>query len=405
MDPLMGGVSQAVETMIRSLNKLNVHNEVASLDSPGLLDTSSEIIRHELGPARRFWAYNKKLTIWLNENIARFDVVIVHGLWLHYGYAVRKSIERYGNKNLKVFVMPHGMLDPYFQKATGRKLKAIRNTLYWHLIEKHLINTADGIFFTCQTELDLARTTFNGYLPKKELVVGLGVDSPPVYSPAMKTALYSTCPGLMNKKYLLFLSRIHEKKGVDLVITAFEKFYSKQADEAPSTVPMLVLAGPGLDTEYGAGMKLKAEQSKLSGNIIFPGMLTGDAKWGAFYHCEAFVLPSHQENFGIAIIEALACGKPVLISNQVNIWHEIEKEQVGIVADDNEAGVLLMLKYYKLLSVGDKTDLKLLAMDAFERNFSTSQAAKRIVQAIGIQHKQKTITPVQKPISTGSDNY
>jgi glycosyltransferase involved in cell wall biosynthesis len=393
MDPLMGGVSQAVETMIRSLHKLEVHNEVVSLDAPGSLNASSEIIRHELGPESRFWAYNKNLTIWLNENISRFDVIIVHGLWLHYGYAVRKSVKRYGNKNLKVFVMPHGMLDPYFQKAKGRKLKAIRNTLYWHVIEKRLINGADGIFFTCETEKELARTTFNAYLPKKELVVGLGVDLPPAYSSAMKTALYSNCPGLVNKKYLLFLSRIHEKKGVDLVITAFEKFYTKHAQDDPGNVPMLVLAGPGLDTEYGAGMKLIAKQSKLSNNIIFPGMLTGDAKWGAFYHCEAFVLPSHQENFGIAIIEALACGKPVLITNQVNIWREIEKEKVGIVTDDNEAGVLLMLKYYRQLSGAAKIDLHSTAIAAFERNFSTAQAAKRIVQAVAFRAQFKTSVP------------
>jgi glycosyltransferase involved in cell wall biosynthesis len=382
MDPLMGGVSQAVETMVKSLIELGVDNEVVSLDVPGTIQKDSNSIRHELGPENRFWAYTNKLPTWLNQNISRFDVIIVHGLWLHYGYAVRQAVKHYANQNLKVFVMPHGMLDPYFQKAKGRRLKAIRNTFYWHFIEKHLINNADGLFFTCETEMELAKTTFTKYLPKKELIIGLGVDQPPAYTTTMKTALYLNCPEIINKKYLLFISRIHEKKGVDLVIDAFEKFYSKTAETDQADVPMLVLAGPGLNTEYGAKMKLKAKQSKLANYIIFPGMLTGDAKWGAFYHCEAFVLPSHQENFGIAIIEALACGKAVMISDQVNIWREIEKEKVGTVSADNEDGVIEMLKYYNQLSNDDKIDLNAKAKNAFEKHFSTPQAAKKIMRAI-----------------------
>ena len=92
-----------------------------------------------------------------------------------------------------------------------------------------------------------------------------------------------------------------------------------------------MIAGPGLDTAFGREMRQLAESlcpqpSTLTPQpaVFFPDMLTGDAKWGALYGCEAFVLPSHQENFGIAVVEALACGKPVLISNQVNIWREIE---------------------------------------------------------------------------------
>ena len=379
----MGGVSQAVRTMVRSLVETGVDNEILSLDEPGSLQQDPGFIIHEMGPAKGFWAYNKNLGLWLSENISRFDVVIVHGLWLYYGYAVRKAVEQNTRKNLQLLVMPHGMLDPYFQKASGRRIKAIRNTFYWSIIERHLVNNADGLLFTCEEEKELAKTTFKIYKPKKELVIGLGVDQPPVYEISMKDAFSRKCPEIGSKPYLLFLSRIHEKKGADLSIKAFEKTYSPFVSTSPYTIPMLVIAGPGMDNEYGAYIRSLADKSLLSKFIVFPGMLTGPAKWGAFYNCEAFILPSHQENFGIAIIEALACGKPVLISNKVNIWREIAKEKVGFVSTDDEVGALKMMDYYKNLSAGDKILLKTLAIEAYQQNFSTSRAAEKLVNLIG----------------------
>jgi len=378
----MGGVSQAVRTMVRSLVETGVDNEILSLDEPHSLQQEPGFMIHEMGPAKGFWAYNKKLGLWLNENISRFDVVIVHGLWLYYGYAVRKALEQSNRKNLKLLVMPHGMLDPYFQKARGRRIKAIRNSFYWSIIERHLINSADGLLFTCEEEKELAKTTFSMYKPKKELVIGLGVDQPPFYEITMKEAFYRKCPEIASKPYLLFLSRIHEKKGVDLSLKAFEKTYSPFVSTGSHTIPMLVIAGPGMDTEYGAYIRSLADQSIMSKFIVFPGMLTGPAKWGAFYHCEAFMLPSHQENFGIAIIEALACGKPVMISNKVNIWREIVKEKVGFVSTDDDDGAMKMMDFYQDLSAGDKIRLKTIATTAYQQNFSTSGTAEKLVNVI-----------------------
>jgi glycosyltransferase involved in cell wall biosynthesis len=113
---------------------------------------------------------------------------------------------------------------------------------------------------------------------------------------------------------LLYLGRIHPKKGVDDLLKAFRR----TRKEMPN-VPDLVIAGPGLESKFGKAMW------KLAGNdpVYFPGMLEGPAKWGAFQGCEAFVLPSHQENFGIAVVEAMACKRAVLITNKVNIHREV----------------------------------------------------------------------------------
>jgi glycosyltransferase involved in cell wall biosynthesis len=348
MDSKQGGVSQAVRTIIVGLTAEGVHSEVACLDtSDAPWNKADSFPVHALGPGRGPWSYSSKLIPWLLDNLSRFDVVVLHGLWLYQSYALGRALHRLkvmkqgtdpGEINLpQLFIMPHGMLDPYFQRAAGRRLKAWRNQLYWQLIESDVVNQAGGLFFTCETERLLAHEPFSPYKPKCEVVVGLGVEKPPIYSSAMRDAFTALCPELQNRPYLLFLSRIHEKKGVDLLLKAFAHTIRDLAipksltsaselaetDEKPSQAPVLVIAGPGIDTSYGQLVyQLAAKLPKST--VLFPGMLTGDAKWAALYGCEAFVLPSHQENFGIAVVEALACCKPVLISNQVNIWREIE---------------------------------------------------------------------------------
>jgi glycosyltransferase involved in cell wall biosynthesis len=111
-------------------------------------------------------------------------------------------------------------------------------------------------------------------------------------------------------------------------------------------------------------------------------MLTGDAKWGALYGAEAFVLTSHQENFGIAVVEALACGTPVLISNQINIWHEIAQDKAGLVADDTLAGGEQLFQQWASLSPADKVAMKPAAQATYANRFGIVLAAKNLLAAM-----------------------
>jgi len=129
-------------------------------------------------------------------------------------------------------------------------------------------------------------------------------------------------------------------------------------------------------------MKKLAESSA---NIIFAGMLSGDAKWGAFYESEAFVLPSHQENFGIAVVEALACNTPVLISNKVNIWREIENGNGGIIANDTEKDSYHLLKQWITLTKEQKEDMALKAYKIYDCHFTMQKAAIQYLEGINIK--------------------
>lgn len=379
LNPEAGGVSQAIRTMILGLKGAGVDNEVVSLDPPEASFLKSDSFKvTALGEGITAWHYNSSLQSWLEANLKRFDAAIVHGLWQYQSWAVYRAMKNLRHPGLRLFVMPHGMLDPYFQKAPGRKLKALRNWFFWKVVERKLIHRANALFFTCETEKLLARESFKPYNPRTEKVTGLGVERPPSYQETMKSAFSQRC-GKTSRKYFLYISRIHEKKGVDLLIKAWLAL----KEEYPE-IPDLVIAGPGLESEYGKQMQ---EMASVNNKIVFPGMITGDAKWGALYGCEAFILPSHQENFGIAVVEALACTKPVLISDQVNIWREIKTAGAGIVAEDNLEGTRALLKQWIEKSEDEKALIGYKAQDLYQSVFSVENATERLLQALNAQHR------------------
>lgn len=381
MDPQNGGVCQAVRTIAKGLYQtLGIVSEVASVDDPDssfLKDESLTI--HALGPEKKPWSYSPHLYPWLIQNLPRFDVVIIHGLWLYQSYGVRKALLSLGKSKVSVprlFVMPHGMLDPYFQRAPDRRMKAFRNWIYWKLIESKTINFANGVLFTCEAELLLARQPYRPYRPKRELNVGLGIEPPPSVEPIMLEEFFKCCPEIRGNSYILFLGRINEKKGVDLLIDGYAKTFNAES-------PKLVIAGPGLDSEYGQKIRqLVSGNARIKDAVFFPGMLKGAAKWGALYGAEAFALTSHQENFGIAVAEAMACGKPVLISNQVNIWKEIQETGGGLVANDTPTGAKDLFIQWENLTYEEKQEMGRRATLGFEKHFAIVPVVKRLAEAI-----------------------
>ena len=387
MDPKSGGPCQGIRNSNTEMAKLGTTREVVSLDPPDAAFLGMDDFPvHPLGPTTGVWQYTPKLKPWLLTNLSRFDVVIINGIWIFSSYMAWKTLKiikkQQPNKAPRLFIMPHGMLDPYFQRARGRRLKAIRNWFYWHIIENKVINDADGILFTCKMELMLARQAFSGYKPQKEINVGYGIVAPPEYNMGMYNTFIEKCKGLENKPYLLFLSRIHIKKGVDLLI----KSYAAIVNEARTNgreIPKLVIAGPGLDTTYGKKtLNLVASYPEIKDSVLFPGMLTGDAKWGALYNCDAFVLPSHQENFGIAIVEAMACQKPVLISNQINIWIEIKDNNAGIIVADTFDCTKKMLQQWLNLSLDEREKMGHKASDLFKHLFNVEATSVAFLNAI-----------------------
>jgi len=384
MDPVVGGPCQGIRNLDQAMQDKGIVREVVCLDAPDAAFLGKDSFKiHAIGPPHGPWRYSPRLKEWLRANVGRFDVIIINGLWIYHSYAAWKVIKNLKAKNLikkvpRVLVMPHGMLDPYFQRAKERWHKAIRNWLYWKLIESKVVNDADGLLFTCQTELLLARETFRPYHPKKEYNAGYGIKQPPHFKPEMADAFYKQCLNVKGKQFLLYLSRIHPKKGVDMLLRSYIKLYEVRKD-----IPSLVIAGPGWDSLYG--QKLKEYLTSKTAPVFPVDMLSDDSKWGAFYECEAFILPSHQENFGIALVEALACGKPGLISNQVNIWVEVQSEGGGIVECDTDKGTYQLLEKWVNLTIEEKVLMGQRAKNTYENHFTVDTIVENYLAAFAEQ--------------------
>lgn len=388
MDPKVGGPSQGIRNMTENLDLLGIWSEVACLDGPDSKYLENEPMKvHALGPKKGPWGYSKNLIPWLKEHFTLYDIVVVHGLWLYTSYATYKAYKYTKAQHARnimqsapsLFLMPHGMLDPYFQSDPARRKKAIRNWFYWKFIESKVINGVDGMFFTCVTELMLARETFTNYYPKSELNIGYGIVDPPVKTEEMMSSLFKKFPEIEKQPYFLFFSRIHEKKGLDLLVDAYQLVLTNPAYRK-KVIPKLVIAGPGIDSEFGQKIMRKINSSShLKASVIFTGMMQGDLKWAVIYGAQAFCLPSHQENFGIAVAEALACGIPVLISNQINIWREIETTGGGIIEDDTLKGTERLFYEWMKLTEADKINMGHMAFLAYENNFNIKPVVEKFV--------------------------
>lgn len=373
LDPAGGGPAEGVRQRCRAVQQLGASVEVATLDSPDVEWAGESICpTHFLGPTRMgVFSYAPRLLPWLRINLSRFQAVVVSGLWQYHGFAVRQALQ---DSPIPYFVFPHGMLDPWFRRRYP--LKHLKKWLYWPWGEYRVLRDARGVLFTSEEERLQARQSFPELYRAREIVVSYGTPGPPAdRDPVVQRELFlDAWPQLRGQRILLFLGRIHPKKGCDLIIHTFAEICHRHPDLR------LVIAGPGGDA-LAAGL-LNGIPAPVSARIVWPGMLTGDAKWGAFHASEAFVLPSHQENFGIAVAEALACGKPVLISNKVNIWREIEEAGAGLVEADTAAGTQQLLARWLDLDLAQRKTMGHAARELFRARFRIDRAARDLLDIL-----------------------
>ena len=264
---------------------------------------------HALGPSRGSYQHARGLAAFLRSQRGNFDCLITHGLWQHHGFAAWQAWPASSR-----FVFAHGMLDSWFKRTYPRK--HLKKWLYWPWAEYRILRGARAVFFTCEEERRLARESFWLYRAN-EAISPLGIEEPPGDADRLREIFLAKFPELGGRRLVLFLGRLVVKKGVDHLLTAYVEM--RRAGTWPDDVA-LVMAGP--EDEENPEFVRKLRGSRDVAEVCWPGMLTGDLKWGALHAAEAFILPSHQENFGIAVVEALACGKPVLVADKVNIWRE-----------------------------------------------------------------------------------
>jgi len=346
---------------------------VVTLDPPGSTwGKAGDFAVHCVGPRHLKYGYAPRVVPWLKRNFSRFDAVVINGIWQYHSLATWSVLRRSATP---YYVFTHGMLDPWFRRRYP--LKHLKKLLYWPWAEYRVLRDARAVLFTCEEERILARQSF-GLYHVNERVVNYGTPGLRDEPIEHRQAFLRRFPELAGKRLVLFLGRIHPKKGCDLLIRAF----ASVATAEPAL--HLVVAGP-VAARTQRELAALAERSGIARAVTWTGMLQGSMKVGAFQSAEVFVLPSHQENFGIAVAEALSCGVPVLISNKVNIWREIVQDQAGLVADDTLEGTEQLLRNWLALTSELRQQMAHNASECFQRRFRIEQAARTLLTIFELQ--------------------
>lgn len=332
-----------------------------------------------IGKSYLNYRFSPNLEKWLRQHGPKYDLLIANGLWQYHGRAIYNISRRLG---LKYVVFPHGMLDPYFKERYP--LKHAKKLLYWWASQKSELEGARLVLFTTSEEMRLAQHSFPKYRVN-EYLVGYGINRRDEKYNNMADRFLSNHPHLRGKRNLLFLSRIDPKKGCDILIEAF----SKVAKSEPSF--HLIMAGPN-QSSWADSLHQRVKELGISDKVTFTGMLEGELKWGAFDCAEAFVLPSHQENFGIVIAEALSSGLPVLTTNKVNIWKEIKDSEAGIIETDDQAGVIRLLESWISLSDEGRDAMRNNALPCFRNFFDIKLSTDRLLDALKLAASDKAFS-------------
>lgn len=234
------------------------------------------------------------------------DIVHLHGMWLPVYHRMSKWARR---KHIPIVWSPHGMLTPWaMHNHWWKKLP------YWHLVQKRDMRYADVLHVTAESEAeDLRRLG----LENRIAIAPLGVDLNPLNEKDKSSASGA------RQRTILFISRIQKKKGLPMLLEAWSRL---QKTHGVAEGWRIVIAGPNEEGHLQELMHL-AKRLSLS-NVEFRGAVLGQEKERLYCESDIFILPTHSENFGSVVIEALACGTPVICTKGAP-WQELETFDCG----------------------------------------------------------------------------
>lgn len=308
------GPTQAVANLARAQTRLGHEVQVAAIGGRGTDPSAQGFVGVDVhvfpSQVLRYWGYSPPLARWLGESVAAFDFVHVHSLWLYPNLATARACVR---KSTPYWVRPAGSLEPWCMA-----LHPIRKRLYLRFIERRLMDKSAAVHAVSEQEADHLRA-FEFRAPV--VCIPNGVSDAFLRGAPGRDAARRRFGLAGDAPVLLFLSRIHPKKGLDILHRAFELVLRNH----PSAV--LMIAGP-MDHDYAQEVRAMFEPLVRTGSTCFPGELRGADKGAAFAAADAFVLPSHSENFGIVVAEAMATGIPVVTSRNTP-WQLLETEGAG----------------------------------------------------------------------------
>jgi glycosyltransferase involved in cell wall biosynthesis len=307
----------------------------------------------------KFYIFSWPLTVWLAKNVRHYDLVHIHAL---FSYAASPAAFWAKRCGVPYLVRPLGTLNRW--GMTNRRPTLKKLSLRW--IESRILEGAARIHYTSEEErLEAAEVNIQG----PSVILPNPLPEPASFAPAGE--FRKRYPQSQGRQIVLFLSRFDRKKGLDLLLDAFARVVVGLPDA------LLVLAGEG-DPPFMAELQSQARQLGIASHILWAGFLAGKDKSAAFADADLFVLPSYSENFGIAVIEAMAAGLPVIVSDAVAVHKQVAKAGAGLVTSCNAD--ILSEAIQQLLRDADLRQDMAKRGEFLSRDYSASNVARQLIE-------------------------
>jgi glycosyltransferase involved in cell wall biosynthesis len=348
----------------------NLADERSDLDVP--LDTPVDVegvtVFYEATILSRYWGFAPQLRRRAAREIRQADVVLVH---FHYQFAnlLGATLARRCAKPYLIFA--HGS----FQRAGISRRSAWKKNLYLKWIEGKNIAAADHIVFNAEEEQENSRFAQQG------IVLPNGIAPEELALP--QAGIFRKChPEIGEKTLLLFLGRIdYCGKGLDLLLDAFGQVKGRRSDIH------LVLAGPS-ERDGMQQTQRRVASLKLDCDVTLTGLIEGPDKLAALADADAFLLPSRSEGLSIALLEALCCGLPVLVTDRVGLHEFVAETGAGVVVPVSTAGIQQGLE--RLLDDDARTAMRGAASARIRQEFSWDQIAQDLLAILARDRQPST---------------
>lgn len=346
IDDSYGGPAKSIPYLMSSLEKLGNNQEVISLKYSN--NETNEVISKLNLKSTSFQAhflkaaaYSPNIEDYLVKRIRETNNQIIHyhNIWNYIPLIANKVAV---NTNVPIVASPRGNLFPWNLKKGYLKKK-----LYMEVFQRRYFNTSDCIHVTSKEELKAVK---NLGLNAPIGLISNGVDIDEFKNMQSKEKHRDNLGIDVNKKYILYMGRIEQKKGLLLLLHTYKDFVKKN-DEWK-----ILIAGPAYDKKYFQDCKDFAINAGLDKHIEWLGMVSGSKRIDAYGAADLFVLPTHSENFGIVIAEALASGLPVITTNGTP-WAEIQNEFAGYIIPLEKRFLLSSIDNFSKLSILEKNEM------------------------------------------------
>ena len=318
-----GGPSVAIRAFTHGLARQGLDTHVATTDDnrPTRLNVSLQgpvdeegVIYHYFPRQIRYYICSAPFVAWFWRHVRDYDVIHIHTIFSYCSSAAAWIASQQG---VPYIIRPAGMLSRWGFHNGRPSLKRFS----FAMMERHLLRRAAAVQYTTEQEreeaADLKFSHHPVVIPNPVEWGGAGIISGRQFR--------SQYPALADRRLIMFLSRIHPKKGVDLLLPAFREVLREHPTAA------LVIVGDGDVPSMVQDLRRLASSLGIEDSVFWPGFLGGSAKVAALAAADVFVLPSYSENFGMAPVEAMSMGIPVVVTDQVGIHQEVSEGRAGIV--------------------------------------------------------------------------